>query len=79
MGPLLEDSQGSDFLPPMEDCDSQTSYVTPEPPSDGLDQVHLEDVSKVPTKPEVDQAKIDAMRARCQSVRSDYTSRRGIF
>jgi len=73
---LLDDSQGSDYLPPLEDRDSQTSYVTPEPLSDGIDAIQLGEDSKVLTKQEVDQIKIDALRARCQSVHSDKTSRR---
>lgn len=79
--PLIEDSQGSDYIPPQGnleggDPDSQTSYVTTEPDSDGLEKVHIDEDSKVLSKDEVEKAKVDALRARCQSVQSDYTSRR---
>lgn len=74
---LLEDSQGSDYLPPLVgETNSQTSYVTPDPPSDGIEAIQLEEDPKELTKPEVEQAKIDALRARCQSVHSDLTSKR---
>jgi len=73
---LLDDSQGSDFLPPLEDRDSQTSYVTADPPSDGIEAIQLAEGPKELTKQEVDQAQIDALRARCQSVHSDKTSKR---
>jgi Zinc-binding loop region of homing endonuclease len=72
---LLESSQGSDYLPPLEDRDSQTSYVSLGALSDGVDSIQLHEPREL-TGQEVDQAKVDALRARCQSVHSDKTSRR---
>ena len=73
---LLDDSQGSDYLPPLADRGSQTSYETPDPPSDGIESIQLTEGPKELTKQEVDQNSIDTLRARCQSVHSDKTSKR---
>ena len=76
---LLDDSQGPDYeLPPLGGQSSQTSHVTSHPPSDELEALALEGTpeERVLTMEEKAQAKIDHMRARCQSVHSDKTSKR---
>jgi hypothetical protein len=79
---LPDSSQGSTYQPPI-DKDSQSSWAStpaPHPPSDDFERICLGEL-ETPAEKELDEEerrshRVQAMRARCQSVRSDKTQRR---